>query len=176
MRASTRNCVALWMALVGAACAGPLVHTAGGYWHRKHDFRIAEPPGPGPSWKRVDVDGAPLAFRRAGPDAMSLLSRCGRPVAEAQLMARHLVIGVEDRTLVRAGPVRVAGRSGWTQTLETRRGDVPVLVKTVTLVVGDCTFDWILVAAGPFAPAEGAFDRWWASFRLGARYEEEREG
>ena len=44
-------------------------------------------------------------------------------------------------------------------------------IKTVTLVLDDCSFDWILVAAGPFEAAEAAFDDWWASFHLGSRYD-----
>lgn len=151
----------------------PLVRTDEGYRHRKHDFRIAAPDGPGPAWQRVEVEGAGLAFLRPGPDSLSLLSRCGRPVAEAQLMARHLVIGMDDRTLLAAGPILVAGHGGWTQTLETTSDERPVRVKTVTLVVGDCTFDWILAAAGSFTPAEQAFDAWWQSFELTGRHRDQ---
>ncbi len=161
----------LLLVLVG--CTGPMVHLKDGYRHRRHDFRIGEPDGPGPAWERISVDGAALAFRRSGPDTVTLLSRCGRPVAAAQLMARHLVMGLGERTLLAAGPLVVDGRGGWTQTVEFEREGVPLRLKTVTLVVADCTFDWILVASGPFEPAEAAFDAWWGSFQLGARYEEE---
>ena len=90
-------------------------------------------------------------------------------------MSRHLVMGLGERTLLAAGPLLVAGRGGWTQTVEFDRDGVPLRLKTVTLVVNDCTFDWILVASGPFEPAEQAFDAWWGSFQLGARYDEDRD-
>jgi len=139
----------------------------GGYRHGRYDYSIGVP---GAGWERVDVDDATLSFQRGGADTLSMVSRCGRPVAKAQLMARHLVIGLEDRTLVTAGPVSVAGYGGWTQTFDSAHSGYPVRIKTVTLVLNDCSFDWILVAAGPFEPAEVVLDAWWASFRLGDRY------
>lgn len=176
MRGAGRGRRVLLAGLLGVGCASAITAVEGGYRNRALDFRIAAPAGPGPAWERVDVDEAALSFERGAPgrrDSLSLLSRCGRPVARAELMARHLVIGLEERHVLVAGPVGVAGRSGWTQTFDTVRQGVPVRIKTLTLVVGDCTFDWILAAAGPFSPAEAAFDAWWASFRLGSRYADE---
>ncbi len=152
-----------------------MVSAPDGYRHRSHDVRIGRPGGAGSDWEEIDVEDAALAFRRQGA-TVTFLSRCGRPVAEAQMMARHLVIGMPERTLVAAGPLEVAGRGGWTQTLELDRDGVAVRLKTVTLVVADCTFDWVLVSTGAFEPAEAAFDAWWGSFQLGSRFREEREG
>jgi hypothetical protein len=81
-------------------------------------------------------------------------------------MARTLVLGIRERTLRQAGPIVVAGRSGWSQTFDTRSDGVAVRVKTVTVVIDGCTYDWTLVAVGDFAPAERAFDAWWGTFRL----------
>jgi hypothetical protein len=81
-------------------------------------------------------------------------------------MARHLVIGFRDRELVAAGPVAVDGRGGWEQAFDTRSEGSAVLVKTVTLVAGDCAFDWILAAREPIGSVEQVFDAWWQSFRL----------
>jgi hypothetical protein len=120
----------------------------------------------------VTLEGAVLAFRRPGPEALSLQSRCGRPVAEPVFMARHLMYGLPERTLVAAGPIQVDGRDAWTQTLDTVQEGVSVRVKTVTLVAADCSFDWILMTAADFEPAEQAFDSWWGSFRLDPRYDE----
>jgi hypothetical protein len=170
MAAPTATAAALAAALVAAGCAGPVARSDGGWRHRKHDYAIADPGGPGPAWQRFEVEGADLAFRRPGPDTLSLLSRCGRPVAGAQLMARHLVMGERERRLVAAQPIEVAGRSGWLQSFEVEREGKPVRVETLTLVVGDCTFDWVLASAGDFASAESAFRDWWGSFRLGKRH------
>lgn len=163
--------------LFGAGCASsPMSRIEGGYRNRRHDYTIARPDGPGPAWRRVTLKGGELAFRRPGPDSIALDSRCGRPVAAPVFMARHLVIGLpKQRTLVAAGPTRVDGRDAWTQTFDTVQGGVSVRVKTVTLVAADCSFDWILMSAGSFELAEQAFDAWWGSFRLGARYGEEAD-
>jgi hypothetical protein len=149
-----------------------MLRIEGGYRHRRHDYTIAKPDGPGEAWQRVRLEGAALAFRRSGPESVSLQSRCGRPVAAPVFMARHLVIGLPERTLVAAGPTQVAGRDAWTQTFDTVQEGVSVRVKTVTLVAADCSFDWILATAAAFEPAEQAFDAWWGSFRLDPRYDE----
>ena len=160
-----------WAGLLGwlaaaAGCAGPLTATDAGFRHRRHGYTLAAPGGPGPAWERVDVEGAVLAFRREGPDTISLVSRCGQPVAAPQVMARHLVIGIPDRTTLASGPIEIGGRSGWVQTFDAVRDGAVVRVKTVSLVADGCSFDWMLASAGAFEPAERAFDAWWQSFRL----------
>jgi hypothetical protein len=87
-------------------------------------------------------------------------------------MARHLLIGLRERTLVAAGPTQVEGRDAWAQTVDIVLEGDSVRVKTVTLVALGCSFDWILMTAGDFEPAEQAFDAWWGSFRLAPRYDE----
>ena len=159
--------------LIGAGCAGrPMSRIEGGYRHQRHDYTIAKPDGPGEVWQRVTMEGAALAFRRPGPEFLGLQSICGRPVAEPVFMARHLLIGLPERTLVVAGPARVDGRNAWTQTFDIVQEGVSARVKTVTLVAAGCSFDWILATAGAFEPAEQAFDAWWGSFRLAPRYDE----
>jgi hypothetical protein len=159
----------------GAACASLVAETERGYRHRKHGYRIGAPGGPGGPWTRVEVEDAALAFRRRGPDSLSLQSRCGKPVTDPQLMARHLRIGIPLSELIHSGPVEVDGRSGWTQTFDTVHDDVDVRVKTITLVVGRCSFDWVLASAGSFATVEAAFDAWWGSFQLEIDRDERRE-
>jgi hypothetical protein len=144
----------------------------GGYRHGRHDYTIAKPGGPGGAWQRVRAEGAALAFRRPGPESMGLQSRCGRPVAPPVFAARNLLIGLPERTLVTAGPTQVDGRDAWTQTFDMVQEGGSVRVKTVTLVVADCSFDWTLATSGDFEPAEQAFDAWWGSFRLDPRYDE----
>lgn len=161
--------------LVGpAGCISPTLSWKGDHFrHRKHDYTIGKPP---PPWRQVEVKGAVLAFQGTGPDTMSLQSRCGRPVTSAQLMARHLLIGLPRRRLVAAGPVAVSGRNAWAQIVDTiQTGNVPVRLKTITLVARDCTFDWVLASGGGFDEAERAFDAWWATFQLGKRYDQEEE-
>lgn len=150
--------------LLFLGCASHLMAVDGVFRNVEHGYSILAPGDP--AWRRIDLEGTDLAYRRPGPATMSLQSRCGKPVAEAQIMARHLVIGVRERTVRQAGPVPVSGGTGWTQTFDTLHDGVGVRVKTVTLVGRGCTFDWTLVAAGRFEEAEPSFDAWWGSFRL----------
>jgi hypothetical protein len=141
-----------------------------GVWHgTRAGFRIAEPAavgGPDSAWERFDLEGAALAFRRGKLETMSLQARCGRPVTSPVLLARQLVIGIPERTLRQAGPVVVAGQSGWTQTLDVRFENRTARLKTVTLVAGGCAYDLMLVANGEFEPVERVFDAWVDSFAL----------
>ena len=154
--------VAIIGAVVALGCASDLVATDGGWRHQQHGYSIGTPDA-SRGWQRAQVEGALLAFRRAGTDTMSLQSRCRGAVAGASVMARHLLIGVPDRELESAGPVEVAGLDGWSQTFVS--GDAPsVRIKTITVVRGDCTVDWVLASTGDFATAETDFDAWWQSF------------
>lgn len=144
-------------------CAGDLAAIDGGFRHRSHGYAFAAPPAP---WERVSVKDAVIAYRRPGPATMSLQSRCGSPVAEPAVMARHLRIGVPDPTLRQAGPVAVGGYSGWTQTFDVGPEGGGVRVKTVTVVENGCAIDWVLVAASGFEEAEPDFDAWVAGVRL----------
>jgi hypothetical protein len=160
-----RLAICLVLAPAGG-CAGPLSEVEGGWRDGRYAYTIGRPDGPGGAWERIEVEGAVLAFRRGAGETISMQARCGRPVASAELMARHLVIGLREREIVAAGPLVVDGRAGWAQSFDTRSEGVEVRVRTVTLVAGDCAFDWVLAARGPVEPAEAAFDAWWQTFRL----------
>jgi hypothetical protein len=167
-----RHALSILLALgaaLGPGCASPLQKVDGGWRHARDGYWIGRPDGPGGDWSRIEVEGAVLAFQRGAGETVSMQTRCGRPVASAELMARHLVIGLRERRLVAAGPVVVDGRGGWAQSFDMRSGEVAVRVKTVTVVVGECTFDWVLATRDPEGPAEAAFDRWWRGFRLDPR-------
>jgi hypothetical protein len=157
-------------AALSAACAGPLQATEAGWRHARQDYSIGTPDGPGEPWTRVDLKGAVLAFRRPGPEGMSLQSHCGRPVASAPQMARNLLIGLPAHTEVTGAPVQVSGQPGWKQRFETTQDGTPVRVVTVTVVARDCSFDFVLASSDPSGSAEEAFDAWWSSLRLGPRY------
>jgi len=157
-----RVAAVLWLA---AGCASDIAVAGGRYRHTRYDFSIGSPD---PSWKRGELEGAWLAFRRPGPQTMTLQVHCGRPITQPAIMARHLTLGIRDRVTVQAGPLQVAGGDGWSQTFDTHADGVPVRVKTVTLVAAPCVYDWTLAAAVAFEDAERDFDAWWASFRLDA--------
>jgi hypothetical protein len=154
-------------AVVLAACASDLHAVPGGFRHGGHGYRIGEPPSdPARAWRPAQIDGTSLAYRRAGPQVMSLQSHCNRPVARASIMARELLIGLEPGVVQRARPFSHEGADGWMQWFETRLEDRTVRVKTVTLVSDGCSYDWVLTLTGAGDTAERDFDSWWQSFRL----------
>jgi hypothetical protein len=154
---------ALALTLLLAACARDLVAENGGWRSTRHGYSID---APGPGWERFDLEGAALAFRRGGSETMSLQTRCGRPLSTPQIMARHLMIGIPERTLRQAGPAQVAGRAAWTQTFDARLEGRTVRVQTVTLLAGACAYDFLMVASGETGPAERDFAAWVESFSI----------
>ena len=162
--------------VLGAGCAGPLVEEAGGWRHREQGWTIARPDGDGAPWRRIEVDGALLAFERPDREFLALQSRCGRPVASPDVMARHLLIGIRDREIVWSRPVEIDGHGGFEQRFRVGGGPVDVRVQTVTLVLDGCTLDWILAGAADDGSSEAAFDAWWQSFRRGAERRTEPSG
>jgi len=165
----------------GTACVSltGLREVGGVYHHSEPGYRIGHPgrartvrtaSTASTGWKRIDVEGADLAFREVAPEAgqrpamMLLMSECGRGADNLWLVARQLLIGLGDRALVRAAPMAHRGLPGWTQVFDTLSEGVAVRVKTVSIRSDGCTFDWALVAPRPFGVAEQQFDAWWASF------------
>lgn len=159
--------VALAGALLGSSlalgCAGETLVTRDGRLRSERDQFSVDTPAR-PPWTPISVDGALAAFRAPGPAFMSVQSRCGRPLASPQIMARHLEIGLPERMLRQSGPVGVGDWQGWSQVFDTLEEGAVVRLKTVTLVAGDCTFDWILSARAGFEDVEPSFDAWWRSF------------
>jgi hypothetical protein len=154
--------------LLALGCAGSdLVVEAGRLRHVREGYSVAlltQRP-----WTPVTIKGTELAYRGMGAVLMSFQARCGRPQARPQIMARNLVIGLPARQLRQAGPVTVGEWQGWSQVFDTLDHGVAVRVKTVTIVAGRCTFDWVLSARDDFEEAALAFDAWWQSFEYEPR-------
>jgi hypothetical protein len=174
-RLRRRAACGLSLLLLLPACAGDPVFEHGEWHSARAGFRIGVPgaveaadagPGVDAGWERFDLEGAVLAYRRGRLETMSVQARCGRPVASPAIMARHLVIGIPERTLREGGPREVAGQPAWLQTFDARLEGRTLRIKTLTLVAGDCAYDLLLVVEGDFAPAERSFDAWVESFSL----------
>lgn len=148
--------------LVCLACASPLRLEEGRWRHGALGYEID---APAPGWVPLEVDGADLAFR--GPDGatQSLSSRCHTPLAEPRILARHLVIGLPDRSRLEARAVLVDGRPGWLQRYEIRVDASRRRLTSVTTVVHECVIDFVLVEADAPGGAAAEFDRWWGSFQ-----------
>jgi hypothetical protein len=165
--------LAAWMALFGSSCAGDLVAVGTGreaaYRHRVLGYRIAVPEDEEEGgWRRIDVEGAALAFRDGRGSTVSLLSRCRGSGADPRILARQLRIGLSKPILLESGPLEVDGEPGWFQVFDTESNEARVRVKTVTTRVDSCTIDFVLVAADSYPDVEARFDRWWQSFDRGA--------
>jgi hypothetical protein len=168
--------IVVWLLVIlqTAACASGLVFEDGRYQHRRHRYSIGKPGGEPSVWRPVAVEGTALAFQGPGQATMSLIETCGRSPAAPRVLARQLLIGLEGRTLVEAGPGGPGGSQGWVQRIEARSNGEPLRIKTVTLVIGQCSYDWILIVPGELEAQATVFDRWWESFRSSA-LETERE-
>ena len=144
-------------------CARDLVAVDGGWRSQREGYRIGEP---GPGWTRIELEGAALAFRRGGAETMSLQSRCGRPVASPEIMARHLMIGIPERTLREVHPATVSGHAAWSQTFDARLEGRTARVESVTVVTSGCAYDFLMVTAEDSESAERDFQTWVAGFTL----------
>ena len=156
-----------WLALVLlvgplVGCAKDLLWRDGRAVHPELGFSVAAPADT-QLWQPIVVDGSWLAYRHESGSHMSLQTRCFRRFLNAQLRARHLLIGVEPRELRQSGPVAVGAIGGWSQVVDVG-GRAPVRVKTVTLLVEECAYDWVLTSRDDFDALEPSFDAWWQSF------------
>jgi hypothetical protein len=155
----------LLVVLQTAACASDLVFEDGRYHHRRRHYSIKSPEAEGSTWQRLPVEGAELVFQGPERATMSLMEQCGSPAPEPRLLARQLLIGLEGRTLLSEGPLEGGGAPGWVQRIDAVEGGEVVRLKTVTRVIGQCGYDWILIVPGELGEHEAVFDRWWKSFR-----------
>lgn len=169
MRGALRSLAVTATALVALqtpACASPWQRANGRLEHREPAFSLRDPAGE-PGWRRIEVEGAALAYRGPEGAVMSFLRGCERRARERspRLAARELLIGLEGRTLAEDRAVEVAGAPGWLQVVDARDEAREARLKTVTRLDGPCREDWVLSSPERFGPAEAVFDAWWSSYR-----------
>jgi hypothetical protein len=140
------------------------------YRHRESRYTVRAPSSPGTLggvdiWRRVDVKRADITFRGPKRDFVSVISDCDAETARRpNRLASGLLVGVENRRKVDAGVLEASSGEGWYQVYEARFDGQPVRIKTVTMVSGECVFDWVLVSPGNFGLAERSFEAWRATF------------
>lgn len=153
--------------LAVAGCASPVTLRGGMYHHTDRDYAVRAPGG---SWSRISHERADLAFRGPGGAVMAMTSRCGSGTrASPAILARKLLIGLDDYRVRNGGPVSIAGRDGWRQTVETVQDGETVHLKTVTTKSEHCVYDFVLTAGASFEEVEPDFDVWWSSFHFPSR-------
>ena len=142
--------------------------------NRTSGYRIGVPEAvDGVGWERQSIDGAALSFRLAEPPRdggatiVSMLAACRDIAVAPQIQARNLRIGVGRTRTFFSGPTAHLGHLGWAQAFEAELRGQTVVVEAVTLVVGLCTYDWILVTPRESKALARAFQGWWTGFRPG---------
>jgi hypothetical protein len=117
--------------------------------------------GPQPSvWRRVDVDGADLAFRDDAREGSALIDvRCGRRDDDAPLavLTEHLIMGTTDREIESRLTIPFDGREAMHTLLHAKLDGVPMQYDIYVMKKDGCVYDIVYVAP-PFHFAEGAPD------------------
>jgi len=121
----------------------------------------------GRRWKRIRVEDSDLAFRAAGGGYAAISSHCDEPQLDLRILARQLLVGLQDRVERGTEAFPFAGGAAFSQVVEAVAEEKPVYAKTVTWLRGGCVVDWILVTASPISAFEPIFDSWWRGFDPG---------
>jgi hypothetical protein len=117
--------------------------------------------GPVPAgWRRVDVEGADLAFRDDARQGSTLFDvRCGRRDDDAPLsvLTEHLVMGTTDREFETEETIPFDGREALRSVLRAKLDGVPRQYEIYVVKKDGCIYDIVYVAS-PERFAEGAPD------------------
>jgi hypothetical protein len=155
--------------VLAAACAGPVARDGERWRARASGASVADLSALDGGWRRVESEGALLAYRHEAGARAGWLHQCRGASAAARPEAHALLVRLEGARLQREGPVSLGGSEGWAVVASALERDRTVTVKTVTRISSRaCTDDFVLVAGPDFATLEVGFDRWWASFAEGA--------
>ena len=110
-------------------------------------------------WRRIELEGAALAFRDDAHDASIVVSgRCGLRVDDTPLEAltNHLLIGTTERAYEREETRPFDGREARFTTVLAKLDGVPMRYDVVVLKKDGCVYDFVYVA--PPAPKGDASD------------------
>jgi hypothetical protein len=133
-------------------------------------FRVPAPP---PSWQRIELTDASLAFRDDSRGATILVSgRCGGKDDDTPLPAllNHLVMGTTERDFVKEETIPFDAREARHAILRAKLDGVLRAYDIFVLKKDGCVYDFVYVAPpARFAEATGEFEGFVSGFRaLGA--------
>lgn len=121
-----------------------------------------------PSWQRLDVESARLAFRDPATDTiLSVNARCGRDADDVPLSAltQHLFIQFTERSIVEQSKFELDGREALRTRLQAKLDGVPRRFRVVVLKKNGCVYDFSEIATSKATPASDAvFDGMVAGF------------
>jgi hypothetical protein len=128
----------------------------------KGNVRVRVGPVP-PSWQRIHVDGADLAFRDDMRDGSALLDvRCNRRDDDAPLsvLTQHLVMGTTDRDFESQDVLPFDQREAMHTLLRAKLDGVPMQYDIYVMKKDGCVFDLVYVASPDrFAAGAAAFEQ-----------------
>ena len=144
-----------------AACLVGCTHAGGfddGVLH-KADVTVRVGPLPA-SWRRIQVEGADLAFRDDPREASALFNvRCGRRDDDAPLSALtdHLIMGTTAREVQTQDTIPFDGREAMRTVVRAKLDGVPMQYEIYVMKKDGCVYDIVYVAP-PDRFADGAQD------------------
>ena len=141
------------------ACAGKRIEH--GVFHSPKGYRVTIPPG---IWTVMRDSRADLELRHGSePVGMAVNASCdgGPPKGSLEMLARHLLIGLRDRSTIAAERTSVNGTVAGHSIVEGRLGESgdPMRVEVYVMRDARCVYDFIYAA-----PPRG-FAVWEPSFR-----------
>ena len=151
--------------LLASGCAVKRIEN--GVYHSSKGYRVTIPNG---EWSPLHESAADLALGHRGAAArMAVNGVCEGPAPRRSpaVLARQLVIGLREVTVVERGTAEVGGRSGARMVLDGRLENAATLVRveSVSMKDGRCLYDFLYVAPPDvFGATRDDFARFVASF------------
>jgi hypothetical protein len=151
--------IATFASLALAGCAG--TRLASGTFHSSKGYRVSVP---GAEWTPMLRGPADLELRhQPEPAGIVVNASCEdvSPQTSLEVLTRHLLLGLNPRTVVLREDVTVDGRPAQHSVLagRARDADEPVKVEAYVVRDGRCVYDFL------YAAPEGSFGVWQADFR-----------
>lgn len=165
-RSALSFALALSCAVSVAGCASGTAFDGRVYRNGSVAFEIAEVPS---GWRRIDVEGAALAFRDDEHDTSIVVSgRCGLRADDAPLEAltNHLLIGTTEREYLKEETIPFDGREARHTIVRAKLDGVPMTYSIYVLKKDGCIYDFVRVAPPRhFEAGAGVFQRFVGGFR-----------
>jgi hypothetical protein len=160
-----RASVSLVLALAATACASGSSFDGRVFRDGAVAFEVREIP---PSYRRIQLEGASLAFRDEPNDASIVVkARCGVASDDAPLEAltNHLLIGTTDREFLKEETIPFDGREARYTVVRAKLDGVPRTYGIYVLKKDGCIYDFVRVAPPDrFEPGTDEFKRFVSSF------------
>ena len=137
-----------------------------GVYHSSKGYRVTTP---SPQWLLVDDSPADLELRHRSVSAgMATHAVCEERTIRrsSHILARQLLVGIRDRSVIARGEVDVAGRPAVRAVVDGSLEGSEVRIETVVVKDDRCVYDFMYVApVSAFAATRPDFNRFVDSFR-----------